>query len=242
MLQAINRNKQILIGLVASVVLVGCNTMAVRGTGRSYEVTQNIDPITEIEIRGNGELHIQNGNEDQFIVTAQDEIHEYLNIHRRGDRLIVEPKEGYYFKTDDAIKYTLITNNIENITISGALKVISNDYKTETLVIDASGSTDVDMTVTTNQLSLDISGSFDGYLAGNTQSFFTDFSGSADLNAFDLFAEDVDIDVSGASTLYVRANNHLNISAAGAAKIYYKGAATVSQSSAGAVSITHSAD
>ena len=98
------------------------------------------------------------------------------------------------------------------------------------------------MTVTTNQLSLDISGSFDGYLAGNTQSFFTDFSGSADLNAFDLFAEDVDIDVSGASTLYVRANNHLNISAAGAAKIYYKGAATVSQSSAGAVSITHSAD
>ena len=234
--------KIIIATLVTSAILASCNSMTVRGEGRSYDKVHELDPITEIEIHGQGELQLINGEDTQLTVFAQQKIHEYMSVERQGSRLIVRAKKGYHFKTHDPIKYVLVANDIESIDVSGALNITANDYHTDTLIIDASGSTDVDMSVDTANFEINASGSFDGYLSGYTRDFMADFSGSADLNSYDLSAENVIIDVSGAATIYVRATTLLDISASGAAKINYKGTPAVSQSSAGAVSVSHVAD
>jgi hypothetical protein len=222
---------------LTTVALMGCNSIAVRGTGSPFEVTHRVDPITAVEVNGSGELQLQNGNRNELVVLAQDEIHQHLTIRQRGDRLIIEPEEGYHFKTDRALRYLLITNGIETIDIAGAVEVTANEYSTQSLLIDVSGATDLDMSIYANDIRIEASGSFDGYLAGETNTLSLDFSGASDLNAFDLDARDVDIDISGAGNAYVTAHDSLNVSAAGASNVTYRGNPRVSQSSAGASSV-----
>jgi hypothetical protein len=222
---------------LTAVALMGCNSIAVRGSGSPYEVTHTIDPISAIEVNGTGELRLQNGDRNELIVMAQDEIHEHLTVRQRGDRLIIEPEEGHHFKTDRTLRYLLITNGIETVDVAGAVEVTANEYSTRTLLLDVSGAIDLDMSVYADDIRIDASGSFDGYLAGETNTLSLDFSGSSDLNAFDLDARDVDIDISGAGNAYVSASERLNVSAAGASNVTYRGNPRVSQSSAGASSV-----
>jgi hypothetical protein len=230
-------NTSALIATLAAFTLVGCNSIGIRGTGSAYEVTHTISDIREVVVKGSGELQIQNGDRDQLIVLAQDEIHEHLAIREIGNRIIIEPKEGYHFKTAKDLRYLLITNNIDLIDVSGAIEVTSNDYHTSKLYIDASGSTDLDMSIYAEDITIDASGAFDGYLAGESRTLVLDFSGASDLNAYDLQATMVDIDISGAGTAYVTATESLNVSAAGASNVSYRGNPRVSQSSAGASSV-----
>lgn len=223
---------------LTSIILVGCNAITVRGSGTPYETVHSVDDVRVVEVNGSGELRIQNGNRNELIVLAQDEIHQHLNIRQRGDRLIIEPHEGYTFRTESTLRYLLITDDINNIVISGAVSATSEDYRTESLFIDASGATDLDMTLHADSLTVDASGAFDGYLGGDVRTLTLDFSGSSDLNAYDLTADSVDIDLTGAGTLYVNARDRLNVSAAGASQVTYKGNPQVSQSAAGASSVS----
>lgn len=223
----------------ASLLLVSCNTMTVRGSGPSYEVRHDITTITEIEVNGIGELRLQNGSANQVVVTAQEQVHDYLRVNQEGHRLVIEPKDGYRFKTDDELSFLIIANGIEFIDVSGAVNITSGDYQTDRLTIQTSGASDIDMTVMANQLTVDASGSLDSYFSGQVQSFIADFSGASDLNAYDLEAEDVDLKVSGAGTAYLTARHSLTVSTAGAITVFYQGNPVISQSTAGASSINH---
>jgi hypothetical protein len=226
---------------IAAFALVGCNSIAVRGSGSAFEVTHELGDVTEVVVNGTGELRIQNGDADQLIVTAQDEIHEHLIIRQQGDRLIIEPRDGYHFKTDKELRYVLITNNLSLLDVSGAVDVTANEYRTQNLLVDASGSTDLDISIYADTLKIDAAGAFDGYLSGDVSDLILDFSGASDINSYDLNARNVDINLSGAGTAFVTATERLNVSAAGASNVTYKGNPRVSQSSAGASSV-NSAD
>lgn len=228
---------QAAIAIFSATLFASCNTMAVRGSGNSYEVSHEIADIHSIHVKGNGELQIINGEQNQLIVFAQEELHQHLSIRETNNQLTIKPKDGYHFKNDQGLKYVLITNDLNYIDTSGAVNITGEKYQTETLHIDTSGASDVDLSVEVNSLSIDASGSFDGYLAGKANELILDFSGSSDLNAYDLEAQTVDIDISGASTTFVRASEQLNVSAAGASKVTYKGNPRVSHSSAGASSV-----
>jgi hypothetical protein len=94
------------------------------------------------------------------------------------------------------------------------------------------------MSIYAEKITVDASGAFDGYLAGESDTLMLDFSGASDLNAYDLKANVIDIDISGAGTAYVNASESLNVSATGASHVSYRGSPRVSQSSAGASSVT----
>lgn len=225
------------LAIVTALLLASCTSMAVRGSGDSYEVSHELSDISTVHVSGNGELKIINGEQNQLIIYAQKEIHQYLSIRESNHQLTIKPKDGYHFKNHQGLKYILITNGLTHINTSGAVSITGEQYQTENLSIDASGSSDIDLSVITDTLSIDASGSFDGYLAGQTQQLLLEFSGSSDLNAYDLDAKIVDIDISGASTTFVRASEQLNVSAAGASSVTYKGNPRLSHSSAGASSV-----
>lgn len=226
-----------LLSVLASVILLSCTPFAIHGTGDAYRVSHPISPLTTVEISGNGELRIQNGDRNELIILAQDEIHQHLSIRQQGQRLIIEPEDGYHLKPDDTLRYLVITNAIEKLDLRGALSVTSDIYRTPRLTIETSGAIDLDMTLDTEELRLDASGAFDGRLVGRTQALTLDFSGASELDAFDMNAEHVRVDAAGAASLSVSARETLEVSAAGASQVIYRGRPRVSQSAAGASSV-----
>ncbi|WP_196159423.1 head GIN domain-containing protein [Reinekea sp. G2M2-21] len=236
----LKRTPTTLLMILTGFLFTACNTLTVQGTGRSYEINHTVTEIREVELHGIGELTLQNGQENQLVVLAQEEIHDHLSIRQEDDQLIIGPREGYQFRTNEPPRFLLNANHLDTVIIRGAIDLTSGNYRTEQLAIEASGSSDVDLTLHASNLTIDASGSFDGYLSGEVNTLKVDFSGSSDLNADDLKAKDVDIDISGAGTAYIHATETLTISAAGAVKVVYSGNPVVSQSAAGATSISHS--
>ena len=189
-------------------------------------------------VNGTGELHIQNGAQSRLVVLAQEEIHRHLTIRSVGDRLIIEPERGSQLRPSAALRYLLTTDDISLIDVGCAVDVTTQEYRTESLRIDTSGSTDLDMDVRAGSVTIAASGSFDGRLSGETTYLTLDFSGSADLDAYDLTAQHVDVDTSGSADIYVTAIESLDVSARGSSDVTYRGNPRVDHSSAGASSVT----
>ena len=74
-------------------------------------------------------------------------------------------------------------------------------------------------------------------LAGKTKDFSVDGSGSTEVQCFDLLAENVRIDISGAGDAQVFASVKLDVDVSGAGNVRYKGNANVTQNISGAGSV-----
>lgn len=226
--------KRTLVAALAAMTLAGCSNITVKGSGDTVSVQHDINAVTEVVVKGNGQLILSNGKTPGLTVNAQREIHEHLLIEQTGNRLLIKPKEGYRFRSDQPIQYRLVMNDLSAIKLSGAVNLTSEQYATNQLSLDASGASDVDMTIEAEQIFLSASGAFDGYLSGQTNRLDLSFSGAADLNAFDLLANAVQLSISGAGTAYVTALETLDVSTSGASRVEYKGTPRVSQRTSGA--------
>jgi hypothetical protein len=63
-------------------------------------------------------------------------------------------------------------------------------------------------------------------------------SGASEINAADLQAKSMNMDVSGASSASVNVSDDLNIEASGASEVRYKGSPNITQEVSGASSIS----
>ncbi|EAR09185.1 head GIN domain-containing protein [Reinekea blandensis] len=230
-------NHSVLKTTLSTLLLVGCVPYTIHGSGDSYRTQHSLDPITSVEVYGNGEVRLQNADRNELIVFAQDNIQQHLTIRQQGTHLTIGPEKGYQFRPDDTLRYVILTNGLNTLDVSGAMEVTSDVYQTDSLHIDASGAVELDMTIDTHRFSLDGAGAFEGRLAGRTRDLVLDFAGAAELNAFDLAAEHVVIDAAGASSIRVTASDTLDVSAAGASDVRYRGRPRVSQSGSGASSV-----
>jgi hypothetical protein len=74
-------------------------------------------------------------------------------------------------------------------------------------------------------------------LRGETKDFDIQGSGSTDIKCFDLLAENVNLDISGAGDAEIYASKKITGSMSGAADVRYKGAAQTDIHTSGATSV-----
>ena len=103
--------------------------------------------------------------------------------------------------------------------------------------LHASGSCKITMDLNVPKIKAHVSGSCDIILKGQTTDLTIGGSGSTDIRCFELKADNVDLDLSGAGDAEVYAERTLTGSASGSADIKYKGNASPNISNSGAVSI-----
>lgn len=125
------------------------------------------------------------------------------------------------------------------LSASGACNVkIDGQLKTDNLDLQLSGSSDFKGTVQAENLKLSGSGSSDFLVSGRCTNLRVDVSGASDVKAFDLRADFVDIEASGASDVQITAEKEMKVVASGASDVLYKGNAVIKQiSSSGASDI-----
>ena len=131
--------------------------------------------------------------------------------------------------------------DLESLKISSAGDCIGQtSFKCEDLRISISSAGDLKLEVEANRINLDISSSGDADLSGSAVEFDVTLSSAGDLNAFDLIAEEVHVNVSSAGDARVHATREISMNASSAGNIYYRGDARVLESvSSSAGSISH---
>ena len=100
-------------------------------------------------------------------------------------------------------------------------------FNCDDLNISISSAGDLSLEVEADRISLDISSSGDAHITGRTHVLDASLSSAGDLNAFDLIAGKVNVEVSSAGDARVHATEEISMSASSAGNIYYKGDASV---------------
>ena len=139
-------------------------------------------------------------------------------------------------------KAYITIKSLNSISASGASKISgSNDFNADNASIRLSGASSIDITYyISNTVSCKASGASKISLRGSAKTIQAEgMSGASDLKAYNMPAETVIVDVSGASQAEVNVSMELDATASGASEVKYKGnPAFINQHSSGASHIS----
>lgn len=191
------------------------------------------------------DVYLTQGSEEAVAVSAsEDEIKKHIVVEVDGGVLIVrlegENKFWKSWKGNKKLKAYISFKSLDKIAASGACDVhLMNTLKSENLVIDFSGASDMDGKLEIdNTLDVELSGASDLKVSGSASNLKARLSGACNFKGYDLVTDYCDITASGASGVDITVNKELSAKVSGASDINYKGAGLIRDlKSSGASSI-----
>lgn len=208
---------------------------SVKGDGNITAITHNLSDFEGVEVSGAIELYLEQGTGFRVKLEADNNLHEFIEVVEDGGKLKVRPANYANLDPTRKIKVYVSAPSYKNIAVSGACSIKSETALSSEgrIDIDLSGASNVNLEVKAENLTVETSGSSEIYLRGQTKSVSIRASGSTSVRAFDLLADNIEIDISGAGDVDVYANTKLDARVSGASSIRYKGEATVSKKVSG---------
>jgi Putative auto-transporter adhesin, head GIN domain len=212
---------------------------SITGSGNIVKEKRAAGNFTGVSVSGIVPVEVKNGPVSEITVEADDNLLKYISTEVEGNVLKIRMKEFRDFR-NCTFKVYVTTPTLNSLSCSGAGSVTSmgvlKDEKEIKLRLSGAGSINIDVDAPTIDASA--SGAGKMILTGRTKNYIADVSGASSINSFDLFSENANVEVSGASSVKVHASVKLKASASGAGDIIYRGAAVVesSASTAGKIS------
>jgi len=188
--------------LFLSLLLVGCHSWGVKGSGNIKEEKRNIGEFSKIDISGYFKVDVKFGETTSLKIITDDNFLPLIKTDIQGQTLVISNKKNLDSK--EPIRIEISTPHLVNLECSGANKV------------NIAG-------VNEDQFYLEVSGACKVKLSGNVDTFEADMSGATKLDAEDLHAKKVNLEVSGASKAKVYATEAITASGSGASYIEYYG-------------------
>jgi hypothetical protein len=235
--------RQIFILTVSSLIIFSsCREIfakRVRGNGNVTTQTRSAGEFNSIDVSGNIDVYLKQDSAPSIKVEADENLQQYIETIDDGNVLRIKTQEGYNLRSSRQIKVYVSAATFKRIEASGACDVFSegNISSSSDIDIDLSGSCDATLDLTTPKISAGVSGACTLKLKGQTKDFSVDASGSTDMKCFDLLAENVNLDISGAGDAEVYASVKLTGDISGAASVKYKGNAQTDIHTSGATSV-----
>jgi len=186
-----------------------------KNTTNVVEESRDVRGFDEVELRGAGNLSIEQTGSESLTVEAEEDVLPKLTTEVVNDRLIIGPKPGTTVCTTKPINYTLTVEALDALEVSGSGDVEAQGIKTD-------------------RLSVTIGGTGNVTIGGEADEQEIDISGSGDYRAERLDSKVVKIGVSGAGSAIVNASERLDANVSGAGSVEYVGDPTVEQDASGA--------
>lgn len=196
----------------------GCESIGLRGSGVVKDETREIDSFEALNAGGFYFITVECGKEPSLEITGDDNIIPLIATEVRGNTLHIWNRKSVSPK--QRIKIMVTTRNLSSIDASGASSISVKNIDNSTFEVNASGAGKLK-------------------LAGQAGDLRMILSGAVNIDATRLKAEDVDVQISGASNADVYAVESLRAEISGVGNIdYYGTPKTVKRRISGLGSIT----
>jgi hypothetical protein len=230
----------ILLLVVTSVLLTGCQGLGYTAGSGTIETKQyDLKDFDSIEISNSFLFEIQQSSSYSVDVSCRENIATFLDVYVIGQTLVVRLKPGML--TNGDLKAVISLPQIHRLQVSGASHGSIRGFKSSNdLDLSISGASQLDTDIEASETRIEISGA--GKLTGKLQLQKTRFSlsgaSSCDLNGK---AGDVDLEVSGASKANLKEfpMNNLNINVSGASTAVIKTDGTLNLDLSGASTLEY---
>jgi len=203
----------------AIVVFPFTNTFASLTSNNAVKETRNLPEFTSIELICSADLFITQGNTQEVVVEADEELMSHFFTEVENGTLKVYIKK--YHKSIHVAKVYVTVPNLEKVSLVGSGDMTFTDvFKTNDFKIRIVGSGDLTAPLDAKNVEVSIAGSGDVKLSGVKGNFELGVGGSGDTYASDLQLENCDLSVAGSGDVQLEGSTaKLVVSIAGSGDI-----------------------
>jgi hypothetical protein len=176
--------------------------------------SRNVSDFDEVELRGVGNLTIEQTGSESLSVEAQEDVLPKITSKVVNNRLIIGPKPHTTIHTTEPINYTLTVKDLSALNVLGSANVRAEGISNDRMAVTISGAGDVRMSGKADEQEITILG-FGHYQAGELES------------------KVVNIDVMGSGSAIVNVSEKLNAEVSGIGSVEYIGDPTVEREVSG---------
>lgn len=210
-------------------------------TGEIVRETRSVSGFSRIEVAGLAEVTLRQGQTESVSVEAAAQVLPRIRTEVRDRTLIVtfsEQRRWWDWLGSSAAGRTprifIDLVNVESVESAGAVKLVAEALRAESLHIDSSGASSIKIAnLQANRLHLEGSGAIKAVLSGRVATQLVDISGAGSYQAAGLVSEQADVRVSGAGKAAVNASSSLKVDISGAGVVEYVGDPKVTQQISG---------
>ncbi len=231
--------------MILAIPISGCGIFRIlRGSGDTLEKSFDFTGFTRVSAGWTFDVTVSESESYAIKITVDDNLEEYLNVNKDGDRLNITMKNGYsyhntHFKAEVKLpRLTAVTlsgaskgsvsgfDSSDNfrLEVSGASHATLADMSVGELAVEVSGASSVAGEINANgDARLEASGASTIELSGSAEDADITSSGASTVKLEDFSVQDAHAEVSGASNATVNASGTLSAEVSGASHLYYTG-------------------
>lgn len=166
----------------------------------------------------------------KITVEANDNLMKHIITELDGDYLVIKLDSKISVKSSATLKVNITVPELTKIKASGASRVeFLNELNTNSLTLDLSGASILNGTINLTSCNFKLSGASQTDVAGSIDTATIELSGASSIGNYYCNINTLSINLSGASSGSLTANNWLNVNASGASSLHYKGNPTIGE-------------
>ena len=218
-MQSIMKSRKLFIPAAIALFVSGCNVVfnSTGGSGKAATDTRSVSGFSSVEMSGSGELQIEQTGTESLVISADDNLLQYLTSDVSGGQLRLGMKSGS-FSPSTPVVYKLTVKNLKGIALSGSGSINGKALATDSMKIELSGSGEI----TT---------------AGSTDHMEVVISGSGNVHGEGLKSKDARVEIDGSGSATVAASQRLDVNINGSGNVEYIGDPMVSTNNHGSGSV-----
>ncbi|MGE3800419.1 MAG: head GIN domain-containing protein [Candidatus Kapaibacterium sp.] len=209
----------------------GCSALfsdCLDGSGELRTDSRSVPAFTNIVVKGSADVIFTQGNEQQLLITADDNLLPIITTDVSNNTLTIDAKECYSASQQLKVEVTIPRLALFKTEGSGSLTNLpsaSNEKLTlDDLRIQIEGSGKVNLLdALIDNLKIEIEGSGEATVTGGGESITVNISGSGEITADEFLVKDATATISGSGKILLQATERLKGVIAGSGKIYYRG-------------------
>lgn len=203
------------------------NVVSLDGAGKNFNYTN----FSDLDISSAFVVNISNSNEYNVVVSGEDRYLDMLNIYQDGDKLYIDYDKydmSDFIKSRDAIKVNITMPELDDVDLTGAVKLYVNGFKQRNMSFTLTGASFVKAhDIVVDNLTIDLTGASEMQIQGAADELTADITGASHLNAYDFEVKRARVEAHGASSARIFATETLDIEETLASSVKYKGNAQV---------------
>lgn len=191
--------------LALTMMATGCHhglVSEISGSGKRIVQKRDIGSFTSISTEGAFTIEVTCQKEPSLEIEGDDNVLEFVKAEIGNNVLHLKNTKGYSVR--EPVKVTISVPNLEGLSVSGAGKIDIKGLKNDRFEIDSQGAPVINV-------------------SGNTKSINIDSSGAGQIDTHNLRASRAAVDVKGAASVEVDVAEQLDVTVSGPSSVIYRG-------------------
>lgn len=221
---------------VAAISFASCTAQA------QVKQQRQLGSFQQVSSSGGIDVVLTQGPTSSVVVEAAAEAQEHLVTTVKGGTLEIGWERNYSVRNLLISKRKTVVHitcpKLTALSLSGGADAKGeSSFSADDFRINASGGSDVSLSLNAKMLTIQASGGSDVALTGSVERQKVDVSGGSDYDGFNLKSTSATVNASGGSDVTVYVEEEISTSASGGSDIRYKGNARLAKSSSGGSSV-----